>query len=193
MNYNTAMFEKAFGTPSQLEMDGVIEVVFAGRSNVGKSSLLNRLFNRKSLARVSSEPGKTATINFYRVGDVRFVDLPGYGFAKKSAGEKRRWADLTDTYFHSGRNIKVVVQLIDMRHPPSEDDIVMLNYLLDMDYLFLVALTKCDKLKPTLRAARRSELKTELGFIGDRQVVEVSAMNGEGIEELKRAVEQAVN
>jgi len=198
MNYNTAFFEAAFGTPSQLGVSDLPEIVFTGRSNVGKSSLLNKLFNRKSLARVSSEPGKTITVNFYRVsaggagGDVRFVDLPGYGFAKRSAGEKRRWADLLDYYFRTERNIKAVVQLIDMRHPPTEDDIVMLNYLLEMDYPFFVVLTKCDKLKVTARSRRRELLREELALIGGRPVIEVSAVTGEGIDELKRAVEKAV-
>ncbi len=192
MNFNKVEFETAFGTTSQLRESDIPEIVFAGRSNVGKSSLLNKLFNRKALARVSSEPGKTTTINFYRVEDVRLVDLPGYGYAKRSAGEKRRWADLIDMYFQSGRPIKLVVQLIDMRHSPSEDDMIMLNFLIETGYPFIVALTKCDKLKKTEREKQRQSLSEELALIGEREIIETSAENGEGIEKLKDAIENCV-
>lgn len=189
VNYHNAEFELAFGTPSQFVESSLPEIVFAGRSNVGKSSLLNKLFNRKALARVSSEPGKTATINFYKVGEVRFVDLPGYGFAKKPASEKRRWADLIETYFSSGRNIRLVVQVIDMRHKPSKDDLVMLDFLLQTKLPFLVVLTKADKLKKNAREAQRKILAGELKFLGEREIIELSALNGEGIDELKAAFE----
>ena len=123
MNYNKVEFEAAFGTLKQIPQSDLPEIVFAGRSNVGKSSMLNRIFNRKNLARVSSMPGKTITINFFKVeNDVRIVDLPGYGYAKVAKGEKRRWAEMMEGYFQSPRNIKPVVQLVDMRHKPSEDD-----------------------------------------------------------------------
>ena len=189
MNYNNVVFEAAFGTSSQLGPSELPEVVFAGRSNVGKSSLLNRLFNRKALARVSSEPGKTITVNFYRLDNIRFVDLPGYGFAKRPQGEKRRWADLMEAYFHSGRDIRLVVQLIDMRHEPSADDMTMLNFLIETNYNFLVVLTKCDKLKPMARKEQRARLKDSLSFIGGRPVIEVSAVSGEGIDELRGVIE----
>ena len=129
MNLQTAAFEAAYGTFSQLPPSNLPEIAFSGRSNVGKSSLLNRLFNRKSLARVSSVPGKTVTINFYSVGDVRFVDLPGYGYAKVPKAEKLRWAEMMEGYFNSDRDIKLVVQLVDMRHPPTKDDLQMLAFL----------------------------------------------------------------
>ncbi len=120
MNYNKVEFEAAFGTLKQIPQSDLPEIVFAGRSNVGKSSMLNRIFNRKNLARVSSMPGKTITINFFKVeNDVRIVDLPGYGYAKVAKGEKRRWAEMMEGYFQSPRNIKLVVQLVDMRHKPS--------------------------------------------------------------------------
>ncbi len=104
MNLQDAAFEAAYGTFAQLPTSDLPEIAFSGRSNVGKSSLLNRLFNRKSLARVSSVPGKTVTINFYSVGDVRFVDLPGYGYAKVPKAEKIRWAEMMEGYFNSDRN-----------------------------------------------------------------------------------------
>ena len=126
MNFNKAEFIASYGISTQLIQDDLPEIAFAGRSNVGKSSLLNKLFNRKNLARVSSVPGKTVTVNFYNVDGNRFVDLPGYGYAKISKSEKDRFSELMEGYFQSGRNIKLVVQLVDMRHKPSADDIGMI-------------------------------------------------------------------
>ncbi len=141
MNYNKVQFEAAFGTLKQIPQSDLPEIVFAGRSNVGKSSMLNKIFNRKNLARVSSMPGKTITINFFKVEDVRIVDLPGYGYAKVAKGEKRRWAEMMEGYFQTPRNLKLVVQLVDMRHKPSEDDYVMMRFLQDMEIPFIVAAT----------------------------------------------------
>ncbi len=141
MNYNKVEFEAAFGTLKQIPQSDLPEIVFAGRSNVGKSSMLNKIFNRKNLARVSSMPGKTITINFFKVEDVRIVDLPGYGYAKVAKGEKRRWAEMMEGYFQQERNIKLVVQLVDMRHKPSEDDYVMMRFLQDAGLPFIVAAT----------------------------------------------------
>ena len=115
------------GDQLQLRPDDRPDVVFSGRSNVGKSSLINRLCNRKSLARVSSKPGKTATINFFDAGDFNLVDLPGYGYAKVSKVEKLRWAELVEGYFAAGRNIALVVQIVDMRHKPTADDMNMIR------------------------------------------------------------------
>jgi len=116
MNFNNAQFEKAYGTFAQLDESDLPEICFSGRSNVGKSSLINKVLGRKSIARVSSKPGKTVTINFYKVDNVRLVDLPGYGYAKVPFKEKDRWSDLMEGYFGSQRNIKMVFQLIDMRY-----------------------------------------------------------------------------
>ena len=190
INYNTTIFEAAFGTPSQFIESDVPEIVFSGRSNVGKSSLLNKIFNRKSLARVSSEPGKTATINFYRASDIRFVDLPGYGFAKKTAGEKRRWSDLIETYFRTDRNIKLIVQLLDMRHAPSEDDKMMLDFMQQLDFPFIVVLTKCDKLKVNARKQQKESLLEHLNFIDPASIIEVSAVTGEGVPTLHQIFEE---
>ena len=144
MNYNKATFDRAFGISAQLPPADGIEIAFAGRSNVGKSSLLNRLFNRKSLARVSSVPGKTVTVNFYDVDGVHFVDLPGYGYAKISKAEKKRFGELMEGYFQSGRPIRLVVQLIDMRHAPTADDLQMIDFLQQIGLPFVVVLTKAD-------------------------------------------------
>ena len=192
MNYNKVEFEAAFGTLKQIPQSDLPEIVFAGRSNVGKSSMLNRIFNRKNLARVSSMPGKTITINFFKVEDVRIVDLPGYGYAKVAKGEKRRWAEMMEGYFQSPRNIKLVVQLVDMRHKPSEDDYIMMRFLQDAGLPFIVAATKSDKLNKTQYKERVEGLKNELAEFGDELVIiPFSSEKGEGTDALKSYIEAA--
>ena len=190
MNFNTATFEAAYGTFSQLPPSDFPEIVFSGRSNVGKSSLLNKIFSRKALARVSSVPGKTITINFYRVGDVRFADLPGYGYAKVPMKEKLRWSSMMEGYFSSNRDIRLVVQLVDMRHPPTADDISMLHYLKELNFPFIVVLTKSDKLKKMERIKRMEALKEELAFIDGATIIPFSSENGEGVEEVRKTIEK---
>ena len=194
MNYNKVEFEAAFGTLKQIPQSDLPEIVFAGRSNVGKSSMLNRLFNRKNLARVSSMPGKTITINFFKVeNDVRIVDLPGYGYAKVAKGEKRRWAEMMEGYFQSPRNIKLVVQLVDMRHKPSEDDYIMMRFLQDAGLPFIVAATKSDKLNKTQYNERKNALREELAEFGDNlTILPFSSEKGEGTEELKKIIESVL-
>lgn len=193
MNYNKVEFEAAFGTLKQIPQSDLPEIVFAGRSNVGKSSMLNKLFNRKNLARVSSMPGKTITINFFKVEDVRIVDLPGYGYAKVAKGEKRRWAEMMEGYFQSPRNIKLVVQLVDMRHKPSEDDYVMMRFLQDAGLPFIVAATKCDKLNKTQYNDRVNGLKEELKEFGeDLVIIPFSSEKGNGVDELKAQLEKVL-
>ncbi len=194
MNYNKVEFEAAFGTLKQIPQSDLPEIVFAGRSNVGKSSMLNRLFNRKNLARVSSMPGKTITINFFKVeNDVRIVDLPGYGYAKVAKGEKRRWAEMMEGYFQSPRNIKLVVQLVDMRHKPSEDDYIMMRFLQDAGLPFIVAATKSDKLNKTQYNERRNALREELAEFGENiTILPFSSEKGEGTEELKKIIESVL-
>lgn len=194
MNYNKVEFEAAFGTLKQIPQSDLPEIVFAGRSNVGKSSMLNRIFNRKNLARVSSMPGKTITINFFKVeNDVRIVDLPGYGYAKVAKGEKRRWAEMMEGYFQSPRNIKLVVQLVDMRHKPSEDDYIMMRFLQDAGLPFIVAATKSDKLNKTQYNERKNALREELAEFGDNiTILPFSSEKGEGTEELKKIIESVL-
>ena len=192
MNLQKADFEAAFGTFSQLPLSDLPEIAFSGRSNVGKSSLLNRLFNRKSLARVSSVPGKTVTINFYSADGVRLVDLPGYGYAKVARSEKQRWAEMMEGYFNSDRNIKLVVQLIDMRHPPTKDDLMMLEFLQAQQYNFVVVMTKSDKLNKSEYAARKAKILTELPFVPPERILPFSATNGEGAEQLKEIMAQYI-
>lgn len=192
MNYNTAKFEQAFGISSQLPESSVPEIAFAGRSNVGKSSLLNKLFNRKQLARVSSVPGKTITINFYDVDGVKFVDLPGYGYAKISKQEKERFAELMEGYFQSDRNLKLVVQLVDMRHKPTADDIGMIEFMKQMEIPFIIVMTKSDKLKVKEYKRRLTDSKEELEFAGDVPIIPFSSQTGEGVNEVKKCIEQAL-
>ncbi len=192
MNFNNAKFETSYGISAQLPPAENIEIAFAGRSNVGKSSLLNRLFNRKSLARVSSVPGKTVTINFYDCDGIKMVDLPGYGYAKVSHDEKRRWSELMESYFKSGRKIKLVVQLTDMRHSVTQQDIDMMRFLKSNEYPFIVVMTKCDKLNKTEYARRMQEIKQELSEFGDVLTVPFSATKGDGAQTIKSAIEKAV-
>ncbi len=191
MNFNSAYFEKAFGTFQQLGMSDLPEFCFSGRSNVGKSSLINKLTNRKGLARVSGKPGKTVTINFYRADDIRIVDLPGYGYAKVPFAERTRWSDLMEGYFKSGRNIKCVFALIDMRHPPTDFDISMLEFLQAMDMPYHIVLTKSDKLNKTDYASRLSDIEEELyGFIDEAQIIPFSAQTGEGADKIQQIIEE---
>ncbi len=193
MNYNKAEFEKSYGISSQLPESREIEIAFAGRSNVGKSSLLNKLFNRKQLARVSSVPGKTITINFYDVDGIKFVDLPGYGYAKISKQELGRFAELMEGYFQSERNIALVVQLIDMRHPLSKDDEGMITFMKEMNIPFIIVMTKADKLKKKAYAERLSLSKKELTFAGDVPIVPFSAVTGQGINGIKNYIEKSIS
>ena len=185
MNYHLVVFEKAFGLSQQLSDSDCPEFVFTGRSNVGKSSLLNKIFNRRSLARVSSMPGKTATINFYRVDTAYFVDLPGYGYAKVSAADRQRWDQLINSYFDAARNCVLLVQLLDSRHAPSADDMQMLEYLRYRGIPFVAALTKADKLKKSEIAKKREEFAFLTEEFGCRQIILTSSETGLGIEELR--------
>ena len=193
MNYNNAVFEKAYGTFEQLEQSDLPEICFSGRSNVGKSSLINKVLNRKSLARVSATPGKTVTINFYKVDNIRLVDLPGYGYAKVPFAEKNRWSDLMEVYFNSNRDIRMVFQLIDMRHPATEFDLSMLDFLSQMNMPFSVILTKCDKLNKTEFKNRVEEIKQELCEFGsDFPIIPFSSLKGIGVDDVKKVIEDSL-
>jgi len=189
MNFHNIEFETSFGRASQLPPSDLMEVAFAGRSNVGKSSMINKLFNRKTLARVSSMPGKTTTINFFRLENVRFADLPGYGYAKVSKSEKNRWSELMEVYFSSGRDLRIVFLLIDIRHPPTNDDLVMLNFLIEGGFPFAVVLTKKDKLSKLQAQKRLEELSREIPCAKKITMIPFSTITGEGVEEIKAIVE----
>ena len=191
MRFDKVKYEASYGTAQQLPKSDQTEIAFAGRSNVGKSSMLNKILNRKNLARVSSVPGKTVTVNFFDCDGVKLVDLPGYGYAKVNFNEKKRWADLMEGYFTSGRNIRLVVQLTDMRHPVTKDDLDMMRFMKSAGYDFIVVMTKSDKLNKTERANRLEAVKQELAEFDGVQIIPFSASNGEGAEEIRKAIEAA--
>lgn len=190
MNFNNAKFMISYGKFSQIPKSERTEIAFAGRSNVGKSSLINKIFNRKSLARVSATPGKTATVNFFELENIYIVDLPGYGYAKVSKAEKQRWSSLIEGYLQADRQLDLVFQLVDFRHPPTADDVLMINFLIDSEIPFVVVLTKADKLKKTQRAERLEKLQNELPCADQITVIPFSAETGEGVEEIRRIIEE---
>ena len=190
MKIETADFELSAGLSSQLPVSTLPEVAMSGRSNVGKSSLINKLLNRKALARVSATPGKTATINFYKLEGQRLVDLPGYGFARVSNAEQQRWSELIEGYFQQERDLRLVLQLIDVRHKPSKDDYMMLDYMTDQGVPFVIILTKIDKLNKTERSKRLTELESELMDYEGVKAIPFSIMTGEGVEELRELIDE---
>ena len=192
MNFQKADFIASYGISSQLPESDRVEFVFSGRSNVGKSSLINRLCSRKNLARVSSTPGKTATINFYSVDDLYFVDLPGYGYAKVSNADRDRWDKLINSYFEENRNNELLIQLLDCRHDPSADDVQMLQILHYHRIPFVIVLTKADKLKKSQIAETQSRFE-KIGLqYGSQKVFLTSSEKGTGMEELKQYLESVL-
>ena len=162
MNLHNADIEISAVKPNQYPKKGLPEFAFAGRSNVGKSSLINKLLNRKSLARVSGQPGKTATINFYNIDEtIYLVDLPGYGFAGRSKEEIKSWGDMIETYLNTRQELYQVFLLVDSRHAPSEQDIMMLNWIRAGQESVVVIATKTDKLS-------KKQLEENLEMIGDK-------------------------
>ena len=187
-----AAFETAAALPEQLTASTMPEIAFSGHSNVGKSSLINCLLGRRGLARTSATPGKTATINFYRVDDYRFVDLPGYGYAKVSAAEKKRWASLISGYFADDRDLRLVVQLIDSRHEMTKDDRQMIDFLVEGGFPFVVVLTKIDKLTKTERAKQLAAFEQVFAELDGLIVLPFSSEKGEGKAELLSILEEAL-
>lgn len=191
MDFQHVEYELSFGTVAQIVPSTLPEIAFAGRSNVGKSSLLNKLFNRKQLARVSQNPGKTATINFYKSKDARFVDLPGYGYAKVSKSERNRWSRLIEGYFAQDRNFALVCSLIDIRHAASELDENMVSFLQESDLPYAIVFTKGDKLSRSKCNAQAAALRKQLGVRESTPWVVTSAEKGTGIPELKAIIAEA--
>lgn len=190
LKYETARYEASYGTIAQLPKPTTPEVSFVGRSNVGKSSLLNRLLGRKQLARVSSVPGKTANINFFDVDGVKFVDLPGYGYAKVSHAEKQRWADLIGGYFEQERSFNLVISLVDIRHEAQKLDLQMVDFLTEAELPFVVALTKADKITRNKQNQAAAALRSSFG-LAQEQIIITSSETGLGIDELRRRIEDA--
>lgn len=179
------------GITSKLPDTGKPEVAFAGKSNVGKSSLINGLMNRKSLARTSAQPGKTQTINFYNINDAMYlVDLPGYGYAKVSQSEKEKWGKMIERYLHTSKNLKVVFLLIDIRHEPSANDVMMYEWILNNGYEPVIIATKADKIK-------RSQLQKHLKMVKDGlklrpggKILPYSALTKQGREEIWTLIDE---
>lgn len=191
INLQMAEFVRSAAKKEDFPRDGLPQIVFSGRSNVGKSSVINRLLGRKNFARVGSAPGKTTHINYFKIdGKFYLVDLPGYGYAKVSQSEKQRWSDLIETYFNSDRRIGLVFQLIDMRHPPTRDDLMMVDFLIECELPFVVVLTKKDKLSKKQQEERLAALQQELPYADQIHIVPFSAVKGDGVEELREIIDE---
>lgn len=193
LNLNNVEFLTSFGNPQQLPQSSKPEVAFCGRSNCGKSSLLNKLCNRKNLAKVSSTPGKTTLINFFSAGDTILVDLPGYGFASRSNKEISRWTNLIENYLDSERNIALVVMLLDIRHDPSKQDYMMVDYLAQLGLPTTIALTKADKLSTQKQNNQKIKIPKLLNINDELPIIPVSSVKQIGISELKKQIKLAVD
>lgn len=191
MNYNLVQFQGAYGTSSQIPASVRPEVSFVGRSNVGKSSLINKLFNRKKLAKVSSMPGKTSTINFFTTDEIDFIDLPGYGYAKVAKSDKARWNEMISGYFDQYRYYALVVSLIDIRHPATKLDEQMVAFLREYQLPFMIALTKADKVSKNEANKQVAAIRKQLDLPADINIVVCSSEKGTGFDDLRRLIEEA--
>ena len=177
--------ETVCGITSVLPDNEKMEIAFAGKSNVGKSSLINGLMNRKSLARTSSQPGKTQTINFYNINDEMYlVDLPGYGYAKVAQAVKEKWGKLIERYLHDSKQLKAVFLLIDIRHEPSVNDKTMYDWILHNGYEPVIIATKLDKLKRSQVPKHLKQIKTGLDVAAGTQIIPFSAETKQGRDEI---------
>ena len=189
LNLHRAEFIRSAVKTMDFPSDGLPQIVFAGKSNVGKSSVINRLLNRRNFARVGGQPGKTVHINFFDIDhQAYFVDLPGYGYAKVSKGERDRWAALIDTYFASGQ-ITLGVQIVDIRHKPTADDQTMANWFLGTGMPFVVIANKLDKIKKSEREGNINLIRETLKLPSEVAVVPFSAEKGDGREEILGLIE----
>lgn len=183
--------ETVCGITSKLPDNPYPEVAFAGKSNVGKSSLINALMNRKSLARTSAQPGKTQTINFYNVNDeIYFVDLPGYGYARANEEIKAKWGKMIEDYLHKSRQLKAVFLLIDIRHAPGKNDCIMYDWILRQGYHPVIIATKADKLKRSQLPGQLKLIRETLSAEKDTVVIPFSAQSKQGREEIYQVIGQ---
>lgn len=182
--------ETVCGITSPLPVNDRPEVAFAGKSNVGKSSLINALMNRKSYARISATPGKTQTINFYNINDEMYlVDLPGYGYAKVSEQEKARWGKMIEKYLHSSAQLRAVFLLIDIRHDPSANDKMMYQWIVDQGYQPVIIATKLDKIKRSQVQKHVKMLRTGLSLVPGTKVIPFSSVTKQGRDEIWELIE----
>ncbi|MBQ8924219.1 MAG: YihA family ribosome biogenesis GTP-binding protein [Lachnospiraceae bacterium] len=185
--------ETVCGITSKLPENTLPEVVFAGKSNVGKSSLINGLLNRKSLARTSSSPGKTQTINFYNINKgLYFVDLPGYGYAKVSQEIRNKWGKMIERYLHKSKQIKTVFLLVDIRHEPGENDITMYNWVVGNGYEPVVIATKLDKIKRSQLLKNIKIIREKLGMDKEGIIIPFSAMTKQGVDEIWELIQSRI-
>ena len=185
VNLQNVKLVMSAGFPEQFPSDGLPQIAFSGRSNVGKSSLINTLLGRKTLARVSGTPGKTITANFYLIdGKFYLVDLPGYGFARRPDAEKEKWSRLMEAYLGNNPALSLIVQLIDLKVGPTQDDDKMLQWLCDARFPYVVAATKADKLNVTERKKQLDTLSVDQMILEGTHVVAFSSLKGEGRDEL---------
>lgn len=190
MQINKSELEAVAVKPMQCPEPSVPEIAFAGRSNVGKSSLLNLLTRRKNLARVSGSPGKTRTINFYRINDeFRIVDLPGYGYARVSKSESEKWGAMMESYLENREGLLKVIQLVDIRHKPSAQDVQMYDYLKYFNLDGIVVATKADKVSSNQRSKNILEIRKTLGMSKSDKIIPVSALKKSGHEALLDEIE----
>ena len=192
LNVHRAEFIKSAASPGDFIRDGLPNLVFAGRSNVGKSSVINSLLLRKSIAKVGGQPGKTIHINYFKVdGRLYFVDLPGYGYAKVSKSERDRWGQLMEKYFASGL-ISCGIHIVDARHAPSQDDVTMANWFLETGCKLIIVANKSDKLRPNAIPGNLRLIRETLALTEAVPVVPYSAVNGTGRRELIEMIESAL-
>lgn len=187
LNFQKAEFLDSCFDVKTIKLPTMPEIVFVGRSNVGKSSMINALLGRKALARTSSTPGKTVSINFYGIdGKVLLTDLPGYGYAQRSKEQRKGWGSLIESYLSlKTRDIRLICMLTDARHEPTKDDLMMYDYLMSTEFLFCVAATKCDKLNKTETENRRISLAERFGT----EPIMFSAQTKFGVEQLRQIIE----
>lgn len=185
MNLNNARYELTAVRPDQYPGSSIPEVAFAGRSNVGKSSIINALLNRRGLARVAATPGKTREINFYNIdGCMYLVDLPGYGYASVSKEKRSSWGQIIETYLNMRLQLKLLILLVDIRHKPSDDDRIMYDWICSRNVPHLVVATKLDKITRSQVKARLQEIKTTLGVDDDGEILPFSSETKQGRDEL---------
>lgn len=183
--------ETVCGVTSKLPENKLPEIAFAGKSNVGKSSLINGLMNRKSLARTSSQPGKTQTINYYNINnEMYFVDLPGYGYATANEKVKAQWGKMIEDYLHRSKKIKAVFLLIDIRHAPSENDRIMYDWILERGYKPVIVATKMDKVKKSQLTKQIQLICDTLEVVDDTTVIPFSALSKQGRDEIYKLLDE---
>lgn len=193
MKINNPQLESIAVKEEQYPIDNLPEIALAGRSNVGKSSLINSLINRKNLARTSSKPGKTRTINFYNIDDkFRLVDLPGYGYAAVSKSEKDKWADIINTYLASRENLKEVVLLVDIRHEPTNEDLMMYNWIIEMGFEGYVIATKLDKIGKSRLQQYVKVIANKLGIEDRKKIIYYSSETKENREYVYNFIEKII-